>query len=86
MMKKKWKFNNPLQNTAEVFSFSDTKGVALFKGTDIPVSYLWSEFLAGGSIDDFLTAFPSVEKEDVLSTIRYGLYLVEASIASSSEP
>jgi uncharacterized protein (DUF433 family) len=41
-------------------------GTAVFRGTRVPVQTLLDYLQAGDSIDEFLTGFPSVSREQVL--------------------
>lgn len=41
-----------------------------FKGSRIPISFLFDYFEEGLSISDFVSAYPWVKKEDVVSTLK----------------
>jgi uncharacterized protein (DUF433 family) len=46
----------------------DSKGY--FKGSRIPISFLFDYFEEGLSISDFVSAYPWVKKEDVINTLK----------------
>ena len=45
-------------------------GVPVFKGTRVPVQSLFDHLELGISIDDFLDDFPTVTKEQVVTTLK----------------
>jgi uncharacterized protein (DUF433 family) len=45
-------------------------GTAVFSGTRVPVQTLLDYLEAGESIDDFLTGFPSVSREQVIGFLE----------------
>lgn len=45
-------------------------GTPVFAGTRVPVQTLLDYLEAGESIDDFLTGFPSVSREQVISFLE----------------
>ena len=45
-------------------------GTPVFSGTRVPVQTLLDYLEAGDSIDDFLTGFPSVTREQVISFLE----------------
>ena len=54
-------------------------GVPIFAGTRVPVEALWNNLEAGVSIDDFLDAFPSVTRKQVLAVLTFGKQAVIAT-------
>ena len=44
-------------------------GVVVFTGTRVPVQSLFDHLKAGDSIDDFLTGFPSVKRDQVVTVL-----------------
>jgi uncharacterized protein (DUF433 family) len=55
-------------------------GTAVFSGTRVPVQTLLDYLEAGESIDDFLTGFPSVSREQVIAFLEEAKdHLVAAS-------
>ena len=42
----------------------------MFAGTRVPVQTLLDYFKAGESIDDFVTGFPSVKREQVIAFLQ----------------
>ena len=45
-------------------------GTAVFSGTRVPVQTLLDYLESGGSIDDFLAGFPSVNREQVIEFLE----------------
>jgi uncharacterized protein (DUF433 family) len=45
-------------------------GQPVFKGTRVPVETLFSHLEKGISLDDFLSDFPTVQKEDAVAVIE----------------
>ena len=45
-------------------------GVPVFSGTRVPVRNLFDYLKGGDSVDEFLTDFPSVRKEQVLELLN----------------
>lgn len=45
-------------------------GEPVFKGTRVPVKSLFYHLEAGESIEQFLEGFPSVQREQVIDTLR----------------
>ena len=45
-------------------------GTPVFHGTGVPVQTLVEYLEAGESVDDFLTGFPSVTREQVIAFLR----------------
>ncbi len=63
-------------------------GTPVFKGTRVPVESLFDHLEAGSNIDDFLSDFPSVSREQVTkilaladSVLRTNLKLLHESAA-----
>ena len=47
-------------------------GVPVFRGTRVPVQTLFDYLEGGESIENFLDAFPTVKREQVLAVIEAG--------------
>jgi len=45
-------------------------GTPVFRGTRVPVQSLFDHLEAGDSIDEFLTGFPSVRREQVIAVLE----------------
>ena len=45
-------------------------GQPVFKGTRVPIETLFDHLETGESVDDFLDQFPSVSKEQAISTLE----------------
>ena len=45
-------------------------GAPCFKGTRVPVSHLFDYFEAGDSLNEFLTDFPTVSREQALGVLE----------------
>jgi uncharacterized protein (DUF433 family) len=45
-------------------------GIAVFRGTRVPIATLLDYLEAGETIDDFLEGFPSVAREQVLAFLE----------------
>lgn len=54
-------------------------GRPVFYGTRVPVQNLIDYLMGGDSIDEFLEDFPSVRREQVLSTLASAAALVASS-------
>jgi len=52
-------------------------GKACIRGMRVTVGMILGNLGAGVSIDDLLTAYPYLEREDVLEAIRYGAWLAQ---------
>lgn len=48
-------------------------GAWVFRGTRIPVSALFENLEGGASIDDFLSWFPGVTREQVVAVLEYAI-------------
>ena len=58
-------------------------GSWVFRGTRVPVSALFENLEDGASIEEFLSWFPGVSKEQVLSVLQYTVqYLKEDRLAA----
>jgi uncharacterized protein (DUF433 family) len=44
-------------------------GAAVFRGTRVPVQTLFDYLAAGETLDDFLTGFPTVSREQALQSL-----------------
>ncbi len=53
-------------------------GAWIFRGTRVPVTALFENLEAGASIDDFLSWFPGVTKEQVESVLEHTIHTLEA--------
>ena len=45
-------------------------GAPCFKGTRVPVTHLFDYLEAGDTLDEFLTDFPTVTREQVLGVLK----------------
>lgn len=45
-------------------------GTPVFKGTRVPVSTLWDYLKAGDTVEDFLSDFPTVSREQAITLIE----------------
>ncbi len=55
-------------------------GQACIKGTRVPVHQVVGMLANGDTIEDLLTEYPSLEREDVLECLRYAAALTEEQI------
>ena len=55
-------------------------GQACIKGTRIPVHQIVNMLANGDTIDDLLSAYPSIEREDILACLEYAATLTEEQI------
>ncbi len=55
-------------------------GQACIKGTRIPVHQVVGMLANGDTIEDLLTEYPSLEREDVLDCLRYAAVLTEEQV------
>ncbi|MEK6303262.1 MAG: DUF433 domain-containing protein [Acidobacteriota bacterium] len=56
-------------------------GHACIKGTRIPISQILGMLANGDSIDELLTAYPSVELGDILACLDYAALLAEEQVS-----
>lgn len=56
-------------------------GQACIRGTRIPVHQIIAMLANDDTLEDLLTAFPSIEREDVLACLEYAARLAEEQIA-----
>lgn len=61
-----------MTNLPDVIEISNNVmgGVPVFKGTRVPVQSLFDHLELGISVDDFLDDFPTVSKDQVVSTLK----------------
>ena len=52
-------------------------GKACIRGMRLTVSIILTEIGAGTTIDELLSDFPYLEREDIMQAIRYGAWLAE---------
>ena len=52
-------------------------GAWIFRGTRVPVTALFENLEAGASIDDFLSWFPGVTKEQVEAVLEHTIETLE---------
>ncbi len=55
-------------------------GQACVKGTRVPVHQIVGMLANGDAIEDLLTEYPSLEREDVLECLRYAAALTEEQV------
>lgn len=48
-------------------------GAWVFRGTRVPVTALFENLEGGASIDDFLSWFPGVAREQILAVLEYAI-------------
>ena len=58
-------------------------GTPVFVGTRVPVRILFEFLSAGDSLDDFLDAYPSVERQQAVALLQLAEGIVEGSARSS---
>jgi uncharacterized protein (DUF433 family) len=58
-------------------------GTPVFVGTRVPVRILFEFLSAGDSLDDFLDAYPSVERQQAVALLHFAEGIVEGSARSS---
>ena len=52
-------------------------GAWVFRGTRVPVTALFENLEGGASIDDFLSWFPGVTREQVVAVLEYAIKSLE---------
>jgi uncharacterized protein (DUF433 family) len=52
-------------------------GKACIRGMRVTVAMIVGQIGAGRSVDDVLTDFPYIEREDVMQALRYAAWLAE---------
>ncbi len=55
-------------------------GQACVKGTRVPVHQVVSMLANGDRIEDLLTDYPSLDREDILACLRYAAALAEEHV------
>jgi uncharacterized protein (DUF433 family) len=60
-------------------------GQACVKGTRIPVHQIISMLANGDTIDELLTEYPSLQREDILACLDYAATLAEEHITPIGE-
>jgi uncharacterized protein (DUF433 family) len=55
-------------------------GTPVFRGTRVPIQTLLDHLEAGDSIDEFLTGFPSVSREQVIEFLKEAKDRIVAAI------
>ena len=55
-------------------------GQACIKGTRVPVHQVVSMLANGDTIEDLLTDYPSLEREDILACLGYAAALAEEQV------
>jgi uncharacterized protein (DUF433 family) len=53
-------------------------GAWVFRGTRVPVTALFENLEAGASVDDFLSWFQGVTREQVEAVLEYTIHTLEA--------
>ena len=61
-------------------------GAPVFAGTRVPVQTLLDYLEAGDSIDEFLSGFPSVSREQVIQFLEQAKDRLVAALFSTSQP
>lgn len=54
-------------------------GRLCFAGTRVPVDALWGNLASGASLNDFLDWFPTVQRDQAESVLRFGYRVLEAA-------
>jgi uncharacterized protein (DUF433 family) len=52
-------------------------GKACIRGLRVTVGNVVGQIGAGGTVDDLLTDYPYLEREDILQALRYAAWLAE---------
>jgi uncharacterized protein (DUF433 family) len=74
---------NDWQNVAAVERSPDImSGAWVFRGTRVPVAALFENLREGATIDDFLTWFPGVTREQVVAVLDHEARSLQEPIAS----
>jgi uncharacterized protein (DUF433 family) len=65
-------FGTEIMNRAQLIELDPEKmsGAPCFTGTRVPVTHLFDYLEAGDSLDEFLTDFPTVTREQVLGILE----------------
>lgn len=58
-------------------------GAVVFRGTRVPSETLWDYLESGDSLEDFLTDFPTVSKEQALSLIHRAKELLSVEVGKN---
>ena len=56
--------------TEDFVSYDAKRRSNVFKGTNVPVAYLWDDLMNGDTIFDFMSRNPEIRKEYVLGVVR----------------
>ena len=60
-------------------------GQACIQGTRIPVHQIVGMLANGDTIDSLLSAYPQIEREDVLACLEYAAWLAEEQVTPLEE-
>ena len=66
---------------AEIPAHSDrgrVSGIPVFRGSRVPMRYLFGHLADGVTVDEYLLSFPSVEREQVVTAIELAGFMLEA--------
>lgn len=58
-------------------------GAWVFRGTRVPVAALFENLEDGASVDDFLTWFPGVNKEQVAAVLEYTIQTLQTDLRAA---
>ena len=59
-------------------------GMPVFRGTRVPVEYLFNQLKHGENIDEFLSQYTTVEREDVVRVLEMASEFVEVATYENS--
>ncbi len=48
-------------------------GTPVFNGTRVPIRILWDHLEAGVALDDFLSDYPAVHREQAVAVLEYAV-------------
>ena len=59
-------------------------GMPVFRGTRVPVEYLFNQLKHGGNIDEFISQYTTVKREDVVRALEAASEFVEVAAYAKS--
>lgn len=54
-------------------------GKPVFRGTRVPVDALWNNLADGATLEEFLSWFPTVDREAALAVLRFGFRVLASA-------
>ena len=65
---------------SDVMDYDEKRRLRVFRGTNIPIMYLWNALMDNETIADFIQNYPEISETTAMDVVRSGAFYTEGRL------